>query len=188
MTATPPEANTEYSRAPRASRGRLAALQGIAPSPQMLVAVVGVIGAVLLLVAEFSTLYVVHLTTDTQPVQSVSAGSHNAYAFVPIALLGAGLAIAAGRLRSRAAAGGLLALGVVALLIALIGDLPDTRAHGIAHQIVLASTSAGEAIYLETLGAIALLFAGGVGLLAATPSRSRGAPGERVRSAARSQS
>ncbi len=170
MTATPPEAKSEYSRARQAFRGPAEGTDPSWRSPETLVLAAGLIGAVLLLVAEFSTLYVLHLTTSTSPVQSVSTGSHNSYALVPLALLGAVLAVAVSRQRSRAAAAAMAVLGVVALLIALVGDLPDTRARGIAHAVVLASTSAGSGLYLETLGAVVLLLTGGLALLLSAPA------------------
>ncbi len=170
MTTTPPEAKTEYSRGRRAFRGSAEDVAGSWRSADTLVLLAGLAGAVLLLVAEFSTLYVLHVTTSTSPVQSVSAGSHNSYALVPIALLGAALAVGSGRRRSLAAAAAMTVLGVVALLIVLVGDLPDTRARGIAHEVVLASTSAGAGLYLETLGAIILLMAGGLALVLSVPS------------------
>jgi hypothetical protein len=174
MTATPPERSTEYSRAPRAPRSAGSGLPAVLGTPAAAVLLAGALGAVLLVIAEFSTLYRVHLTTSTAPVQSVSTGSHNAYAMLPIAGLAVALLLAGRRQRSRPALAGLATLGVAALLIALVGDLPDTRAHGIAQQLVLASTSAGPGIYLETLGAVLLLLAGGLGLLLGGPGvRSR---------------
>ena len=50
-------------------------------------------------------------------------------------------------------------LGVIALLIALLGDLPDAQASGIvlrAGHYDAASSSPGLGIYLETLGAVLL--------------------------------
>lgn len=144
-------------------------------------AAVGLIGAGLLLAAEFRPLYIVHVTTYGVGPTSVSTGSHDSFALVPIALLAAGLALAGlrgralggpalgagGRQRTLAADAALTGLGVIALLITLLGDLPDTRARGITHGLTLASTTAGAGLYLETLGAVLLLGAGGAGLLSA---------------------
>src|ERR1700736_6009989 len=49
------------------------------------------LAALLLLVAEFTTLFQVHLATSSTPVSSVSGGSNHSYAMIPLALLAAGL-------------------------------------------------------------------------------------------------
>jgi hypothetical protein len=149
MNATPPEARSKYSTL------LLVALPACA----------------VLAIAEFLRLYSVHLITSTSPTQTVSAGSHNAYALIPVALLAAVLAIGPARTgapgAARAACIALIALGLLALGITLIGDLPDAHAHGLTRHYVLAATTTGPAIYFETLGAVLLLAAGGIGLLRA---------------------
>jgi hypothetical protein len=122
----------------------------------------------MLLLAEFTALYILHVSTYGAQPSSVSAGSHNAYAFVPIAVLAAALALAGAR-GSVAALWSLIALGVIAVLIAMVGDLPDTRARGITHGLAFASTTAGTGLYLETLGGVLLVAAGGAGLLSRLP-------------------
>jgi hypothetical protein len=123
-------------------------------------------GALLLIAAEFATLYQVHLATKLAPIQSVTAGAHNSYAMVPIAALAAGLAVAAWRGGSRAALLAVGVLGVVALLIALLGDLPDAHATGLArHNSVNATTTPQAGLYLETGGALLLIATSGLALL-----------------------
>ncbi len=79
------------------------------------------------------------------------------------------LAFAAYRSGSRAALAAVALLGVVTLLIALLGDLPDAHATGLvgsgASQYVEGSSTPSAGLYMETLGAIVLVIAGGVGLL-----------------------
>jgi len=178
MTATPPEANTEYSRGGRGfsgpGGGRRASL--------LAVAALGLLGAALLVAAEFLPLYALHLVSSERPVGTVSTGSHNAYALLPLAVLAALLSLAAARWGARAAPAALAALGVIALLIALLGDLPDTSAHGLTSHFVLAANTPRAGLYLETLGAVLLVLAGGGGLLLAT-----GAPGTRVGPALRAR-
>ena len=164
MSAPAPEAENEYSKggpSPRSRSGRRMPRPGRA---SWAVAAVGLVGAALLLVAEFTALYILHVSSYGAQPSSVSAGSHNAYAFVPIAVLAAALALAGAR-GSVAALWALVALGVIAVLIAMVGDLPDTRARGITHGLAFASTTAGTGLYLETLGAVLLVGAGGAGLL-----------------------
>ena len=165
MSAPAPEAENEYSKGgprPRSRSGRRMPRPGRA---SWAVAAVGLVGAALLLVAEFTALYVLHVASYGAQPSSVSAGSHNAYALVPIAVLAAALALAGAPRGSVAALWALVALGVIAVLIAMVGDLPDTRARGITHGLAFASTTAGTGLYLETLGAVLLVAAGGAGLL-----------------------
>jgi hypothetical protein len=164
MSAPAPEAEDEYSKA--GSRPHSRSARAMAPSSRAswAAAAVGLAGAALLLVAEFTALYVLHISSYGAQPRSVSAGSHNAYALVPIAALAAALALAGAR-GSVAALWALVALGLIAILIAMLGDLPDTRARGITHGLAFASTTAGTGLYLETLGAVLLVAGGGAGLL-----------------------
>jgi hypothetical protein len=158
MNATPPEANTEYSRL----RGALFASSALA--------------ALLLLVAEFTPLFEVR-TAGSAGVRAVGSGSHHGYALVPIALLGVAFGYAVWAAASRPALLGLGTLGVIALLIGLIGDLPDASASGIvlsASHYVEARSSPSAGFYMETLGAVLLIITSASGLLlAASPSRDR---------------
>ena len=121
------------------------------------------LAALLLIAAEFVTLYRVHLANRAIAIESVTVGSHNSYAMIPIALLAAGLAIAVWRVASRAALLAIGLLGVVALLIALLGDLPDAHAVGLADAYTIsATTTAGAGLYMETFGAILLIATSGL--------------------------
>ncbi len=173
MSPTRPEAETEYSRAgPTPGGDSGSAGTSSRPRPGRLAAAVaatGTLGAVLLLVAEFTPVLTVHSSARDRVIDTVSSGSNHSYALIPIAVLAAFLSWAAWRTANRltlAASGG---LGVVALLIALLGDLPDAQASGLigspASGYALASSSAGTGLYLETLGAVVLLVSAGAGLL-----------------------
>jgi hypothetical protein len=84
---------------------------------------------------------------------------------IGLAALAMSLGIAfAGRARPAMAAVALL--GVVALLIALIGDLPDVNSTGLIGQNYSnASVSAKIGFWMETVGAVALIFSGASMLL-----------------------
>jgi hypothetical protein len=127
------------------------------------------LAALLLLVAEFTTLYQFHVSTSSALVKSVTSGSNHSYAMVPIALLAAGLGIAAWRTGSRAALAGIGALGIVALLIALVGDLPTAHETGLSGSArtgyVNASSTPSAGLYMETLGAVLLIGTCGLGLM-----------------------
>jgi len=187
MTA-PPEANSEYSRGSGAS-GRLlvprwqasgapASARSEGAGPARLALAVGVLlGALLVLVAQFTALYHLHSATSSAAIRTVGTGSNHAWAPIPLALAAAVLAYAVYRHGSRMALAGLLALGVATLLIALIGDLPDAHSSGLigssASGYLQATSSPSAGLYMETLGAIILIVAGGIGLLMSAPQAAR---------------
>jgi hypothetical protein len=138
---------------------------------------VAVVGALLLLVAQFIALYHVQIPTSSTPVKTVGTGANHGWAPVPIALVCFALALAVYRHGNRAALLGLALLGVASLLIALLGDLPDVHATGLigsgASQYVQGAASPTAGLYLETLGAVLLLVSGGVGFMMLGSARGR---------------
>jgi hypothetical protein len=128
------------------------------------------LAALLLIVAEFTTLYKLHTqVAGSVPPPSVSGHAHNSYALIPIALLAVLLAWTLRRGGGRIAIAAIGVLGLVALLIALVGDLPDARRSGLigsaAHGYVNATARPSAGLYLETLGAVVLIATCGSGLL-----------------------
>jgi hypothetical protein len=121
----------------------------------------GLAGALLLVIAEFTNLYSVHTATSPIAIETVSTGSHHAYALIPIALLVVMLAFGVWRAHSRPALLAIGALGVVSLLIALLGDLPDAQATGLignaATHFAAAAATPAAGLYLETAGSAALI-------------------------------
>jgi hypothetical protein len=144
-----------------------------------------IVGVLLLVVAEFSALYHVHLSTKLNPIKSVTAGSHNSYAMLPIAALAATFGYAVWRTGNRTALLAVGVLGVTALLLALLHDLPDAHAVGLAdNNSVSATTTPGVGLYLETAGAILLVAASGLGfMLVRAPGLRTAAKGPRRREA-----
>jgi hypothetical protein len=152
-------------------RGSLAALA---------VPATGVFGALLLGVAEFATLFEVHSSARRAAIVAVSAGSHHSYAMIPIALLALVLTYSIWLTGSRVALLALGVLAVIALLIALIRDLPDAQATGLllnrgasgtGTSLANATSSPALGLYLETLGGVLLLIAVGLGLLVLAPAK-----------------
>jgi hypothetical protein len=188
MKATRPEAETEYSRAHRGSegdfgagKGRPAAAARTSSAVLWLVFIGGLTGAALLAVAEFTPLFTIHSGAYGAPVRAEGTGAHQSYALVPVAALAAVLTIVAVRSRSRAALVGIGVLGLVALGIALLGDLPDAQATGFVgntQALTPAKSSPSTGLYLETLGAIILLLSAGAGLLLPIPPRRRAGRGQ----------
>jgi hypothetical protein len=181
LDVTRPEAETEYSRGNEASGGALGSHSGGPGGLSQPVAIGvltgGLAGAALLLIAEFTSLLSVHSALHATAVRTVQTGSHNSYALLPIALLAALLSLAAWRAHNPLALLALGVLGLAALLIALVGDLPDAQASGLlvgpSGRYALASSTPAVGFYLETLGAVILLISAGAGLLLTAPARVR---------------
>jgi hypothetical protein len=209
MNATPPEAKTEYSRASehserdsgasphrdsaarkRGSRGTADRTAGTTSAAPRLVrgAILlgGLLGALLLLVAEFTTLFEIRTSAGAAAVRSVGTGSHHTYALIPIAALVVVLSIAVYTAVSRPALLSIGMLAILSLLIALLGDLPDAHASGLvgggAQHYVAASATPSAGLYMETLGGVVLLVTSVCGFLLLGPPRRSG----RRRSAPRS--
>ena len=150
----------DYSKGNRASR------EGSRPLGVLSAALLGgaLAASVLLIVSDFQTLYSVRVVTVLR--QTVTGHSHHGYAIAVIGVAGVALAVAAAAGRSLIPIAALALLGLLALLIALVADLPDVHSTGIVGQLYDdARASAGTGFYLETGGAIALLFSGGALLL-----------------------
>ena len=134
--------------------------------------VLGGLGALLLLVAEFSTLYEVRAITAVVPGGTTRSGSNHGYALLIVALVAAPMAWGAVVGGSRPAAFALAVLGALALFVCLAIDLPDVNDEGLlAESYEAAKASPQEGFYLETLGSVLLLFAG-VGSLVLRPAES----------------
>jgi hypothetical protein len=135
------------------------------------------LAALLLIVAEFTSLYQVHIATSGVPIKTVSGGANHSYAMLLVGLVAAGLGLAVWQAGSRPALLALGILGVVALLIALLGDLPDAQATGLAGSAakgyVNASSTPSAGLYLETLGAVILIATCGLGFLILGPPAPR---------------
>ena len=182
MSVTPPEASTEYSTGSGTSKrvlgrflqgrsgGRRRHPERISDSLRGAILAGSLLGSLLLVVAEFTTLFTVHIATSSAPIKTVTTGSHHSYAMLVIGLVVAALAVAFWRESSRPALLAIGLLGIVALLIALLGDLPDASATGLvgssATRYIDASSTPSAGLYLETLGAVVLLITCGVGFIA----------------------
>jgi len=154
------------------SKGNSGSWAGSGAHPMVRAGLVAVaaIGALLLIVSDFQTLY--SITVGTVVKKSIVGHDQHSFALLLIGLAALGMtaaSVAASRSRAamgavalaRAAMAAVALLGLVALLIALIGDLPDVNSTGLIGQLYAeASASAKIGFYMETLGAIALIFAG----------------------------
>jgi hypothetical protein len=126
------------------------------------------VAVVLLVVAEFTTLFEVTVGSLEVVRRSSTGGDNHGYALLVIAVVAAGMTLLALR-GARPPALALVALAIAALVIALAVDLPDTRRSGdlpesLAYENARSHARAGFG--LEIAGGVLLLAAGGV-LLAA---------------------
>ena len=117
MTA-PPEANSEYSRGSGPSRRLIPAPWQVSSEPaspgpdgagpaRAVLAVGALLGAMLVLIAQFTALYHVHSATSSAALKTVGTGDNHAWAPIPLALAAVALAYVVYRHGNRAALAGL---------------------------------------------------------------------------------
>ena len=145
-------------------------------------AALATVAVALLVAAEFSTVFEVTVGTLEVVKRDATGGENHGYALLVVALfavavVGLGLR---GAVAARAAGLSLVALGAVALVVALAVDRPDTRGSGRLPESLAyedARARAGAGLGLEIAGGALLVVAGG--LLAGTGAARRQA-GARV--------
>jgi hypothetical protein len=124
----------------------------------------GLVGGALLIAADLSTLVEIKVITVVK--ERLTGHDQHSWAMAILGAASLPMAWGAARRRARPAMLGLVVLGVVALLIALFGDLPDTRSTGVIGQrYEEAAAKAGPGFYEETAGGVLLLVSGVGGLL-----------------------
>jgi hypothetical protein len=159
MSASDGRATHDYSRGFSPSPGARTGFAGL----RRLLLASALLGGVLLVAADASTLYSVAVVTVTKA--TVSGHAQHSYGLALVGLAALGLTVAAAR-RTRAAMAAIAVLGLAAFLIAAIaGDFHDVHSPG---QIGVlydgAASTPGPGFYFETLGGLLLVVAGG-GLL-----------------------
>jgi hypothetical protein len=122
-------------------------------------------GVICLLLATFSTVIEIKVGAASAVADHdthLSGWNRHGPALLVIALFAA--AMVAGALRgARPAMAALAVLGLAALLIAVLGDVPDLNATGFIGQVYEGAAAGPQAgFYLETLGGVLLLAAGGL--------------------------
>jgi amino acid transporter len=124
---------------------------------------IGAAGAVLLVVATFTTVIEVKVGNVTK--DTLTGYDRHSVAFIIIAVFAAMMLVGALR-GARPPMVAVAVSGIVAILITVIGDAPDiheTGAIGALYEQAVAG--AGVGFYLETLGGVLLLLSGGAFLL-----------------------
>jgi hypothetical protein len=144
-------------------------------------AAAGLAGALLLLVASFTTIIDITVGSTSRVLDADTAQSgwdRHGPALILLALLALWL-LAMSLRRSRVAMVGLLATGVVALAIAWHSDRPHVHDTGSVGDVYAEATAdPGTGYYLETLGGALLLLAGGALLVLGRAPVSVPAPAE----------
>jgi hypothetical protein len=169
VNAQAPGTPSQDSRGPRVPSPGISGLDALG----IALAVAAFVGAVLLIVSDFTTLFRVHTAAGaTVPNGSVSGHANHSFAMLVIGLASLPLAYWATRLGSRPAMAGLAALGLIAVIIAIGFDLSDaTGTNTLARTFESATGSLSAGFYLETLGAALLIVSGGGGLVLTAPTR-----------------
>jgi hypothetical protein len=174
VNAQAPGTTSQDSRGPRVPRPAISGLDALG----LALAAAAFIGAVLLVVSDFTTLFRVHTEAGvTVPNGSVKGHDNHSFSMLVIGLASLPLAYAATRYGSRPAMAGLAGLGLIAVIIAVGFDLPDaTGTNTLARTFEDATGSPAAGFYIETLGAALLIVSGGGGLLLSAPARGPGPP------------
>ena len=162
------------SAAPREAKGHdsrkdltLPVGAGTVRAVRIALAIAAVAGVLCLVIATFSTVIEITVGTTSKIADrdtELSGWDRHSFALVLIGLFA--LLMTAGALRgARPAMAAVAVAGIVVLLIALIGDLPDVHKTGVIGQLYdNARANPKLGYYLETLGGALLLLSGG-GLL-----------------------
>ena len=127
-------------------------------------AVVGLVGALMLLVASFTSVIDITVGTTSRVVDADTAQSgwdRHGPALVLLALLALFL-LAASLRGARIAMAGLAVVGIAVLAIAWASDRPHVHDSGSVGDVYAEATAdPGPGYYLETLGGVLLLLSGG---------------------------
>ncbi len=172
------EATNDDSTAPRASRRALRGFAQGPPTVALVLAGAGAVGAVLLIVSEFLPLYRIVVGSLETERESQAGWRNHSFAMLLLGL--ASVPMLLGALRgARPAMWALAGIGVVAIVIAITVDLPNATDEGFyGERYDDAEARPAVGFFLETLGGVLLILAGGL-MLFLTPRR-RGADADAI--------
>jgi hypothetical protein len=172
VSAPPRGTASQYSKGVSGLQAAFSRLpSGIAAHPRALrwvPAALGLAGAVLLVISEFSTVTHVKAITVVLPNSERTGFDQNSGAMLILGLLAVPMLVGAALGPSRPAMVAVAAIGVIALLIALLGDLPDVTKTGtiFRERYEDAKAQAQIGFTFEWLGAVLLILSAGLLLLA----------------------
>jgi hypothetical protein len=134
------------------------------------VLILGLVGAILMVVSEFATLRSVKvLTASCSDLADPSlrgscvthGGEEHAYALVLLGIVAGLMTWGAALGRSRPAGIALIAIGAAVVAIALLTDVPDIHKTGVlGERFDSAKATAGPGLYMEIIGGALVLAAG----------------------------
>jgi hypothetical protein len=163
VSAPPRGTASQYSKGVSGLQAAFSRLpSGIAAHPRALrwvPAALGLAGAVLLVISEFSTVTHVNAITVVLPNSERTGFDQNSGAMLILGLLAVPMLVGAALGPSRPAMVAVAAIGVIALLIALLGDLPDVTRTGtiFRERYEDAKAEAQVGFTFEWLGAVLLI-------------------------------
>ena len=168
MSAPTREAPNDYSTGSRPSRRGNRGPFGGSTTSRLALAGLAAVGIVLLLISSFLTL--ISIGTGLTTLDTRSGFEQHSITMLLLGL--AAVPMLLGALRgAKPAMFALAAIGIVVIVIALTVDLPDALDEGLyGERYEGAEASPGIGFFVETLGGVLLLLAGGL-LLFLTPSR-----------------
>jgi hypothetical protein len=159
MDGAPREATVDDSKRVADLRGSLG---GLSPFEALLL-LAALIGGLLLVAGDFSTLFEVRVGGVAR--DRVTGGDQHAYALAVIGAAAVPLALVATFGASRPAAFALGGLGLVAVAILLAVDLPDVSRNGYVSGFRSADSTPARGFYLEAAGAALVVLAGAAAVL-----------------------
>lgn len=125
--------------------------------PLELLTVAALVAGVLLITAEFMNLFDVTTPAgDEIRGASKTGGENHGYALLVIALVAMAAVVLARFTDQWPPAGAAAALGLLALLIVLAGDLPDTNDAGLTAQRKVGTASPALGLWVELIGSLVL--------------------------------
>lgn len=171
MNGAAPGTTEQDSRATQPSRPTLGGFDVLGT----VLAAAAFLGAVLLILSDFLTLFTVTTEAGVEvPDGAVRGHENHSFAMVLVGLAALPMAYGASAGGSRPAMAGLTALGLLAVVISLAFDLPDaTGTNTLARTFENAVATPRAGFYTQTLGAVLLLVAGASSLILTAPDRRR---------------
>jgi hypothetical protein len=183
MSAPPRGTASQYSKGVSALGGAFSRLgSGIAGRPREVrwaLAAVGLLGALLLIVSEFTTVTHVKVITVVLPHSERTGFDQNSGAMLILGLVALPMLYGAARAGSRPAMLAVGVLGLIAFLIAILGDLPDVTQAGLIFRERYEDAKAEPQLgfYLEVAGAVLLFLSAGLMFLSGVSKAPTGESG-----------
>ncbi|MGI8846080.1 MAG: hypothetical protein ACR2HC_07905 [Thermoleophilaceae bacterium] len=162
----------------RNAASRLLASLRAAGALSSVITLLGLVGAALVIVSEFLTIFAVDVLTSGTCEEISDPAARDAChssgfeqhggAFILLGVLALVMALGAGRGRSRPAAVALVVTGAIVLGFAFLRDLPKTDDTGLVGiQYDEAKAGPGPGFYIEIAGGVVCVVAGALGLATA---------------------